>query len=146
MPGHIPWRKVDLPLQAQRAIWISTTRPDGRPHAIPVWFHWDGASIYFVTKRATQKAANLAREPWVVAHLGDGDDTIILEGPAEVVTDRAELGRVEERYREKYVDPHSGARATIHEAGADLYRVRVRRVMAWEYGIVATRTDWRLDS
>ncbi|MFN8514036.1 MAG: TIGR03618 family F420-dependent PPOX class oxidoreductase [Thermomicrobiales bacterium] len=145
MPGHIPWRKVDLPLQAQRAIWIGTTRPDGRPHAMPVWFCWDGASIYFVTKRATQKARNLAREPWVVAHLGDGDDTIVLEGPAEVVTDEAERERIEALYRDKYVDPHSGARATIHEAGADLYRVRVRRVMTWEYGIVATRTDWRFD-
>lgn len=144
MPGHIPWTKVDLILRAQRAIWLGTTRPDGRPHAMPVWYCWDGVSIYFVTRRGTQKAKNLARQPWVVVHCGDGDDVIILEGAAEVVADPDERDRVDALYREKYVDPHSGARATVRERDSDLYRVRVRRAMAWEYGVVATRTDWRM--
>ena len=55
MPGHIPWQQIDLHLRAQRTIWIGTTRPNGRPHSIPVWFCWDGANLYFVTKRSTQK-------------------------------------------------------------------------------------------
>ena len=95
MPGHIPWQKIDLHLRAQRTIWIGTTRPNGRPHSIPVWFCWDGANLYFVTKRSTQKAQNLSHETWVVAHLGDGDDAIILEGPATVVTDPDEHDRIE---------------------------------------------------
>jgi hypothetical protein len=89
-----------------------------------------------------QKAKNLAAQPWVVVHAGDGDDVIILEGPAEIVTDRGELERIDALYAEKYVDPHSGARDTIFHDGADLYSVDVRHVMAWEYGVVATRTDW----
>ena len=59
MTNFIPWRKVDLPLKAQRSIWISTTRPDGRPHAVPVWYIWDGTNIYFITRRDMQKAKNL---------------------------------------------------------------------------------------
>jgi hypothetical protein len=51
MSGFIPWNKVDLPLRALRSIWISTTRPDGRPHAVPVWFVWDGASLYQGVRR-----------------------------------------------------------------------------------------------
>lgn len=70
---------------------------------------------------------------------------IILEGTAEIVTDRAELERVEAAYRAKYVDPGSGAQATIFEPEADLYRVDVKRVMAWEYGTVANRTDWTFE-
>ena len=143
MPDFIPWNKVDLPLKALRSIWISTTRPDGRPHAVPVWFVWDGAGIYFTTPRDTQKANNLAHQPWIVVHAGDGDDVIILEGPSAIVTDQEELNRVDDAYRDKYVDPHSGTRDTVFHENTDLYRVHVKHVMTWEYGIMSTRTDWR---
>jgi len=146
VPGHIPWRKVDLSLRALRSIWISTTRPDGRPHSVPVWFTWDDGRMYFLAKQDTQKAKNLAGQPWAVLHAGDGDDVSILEGPVTVISDPDELARREVQYREKYVDPHSGARATIYGANAAVYCVRVRHVMAWEYGVVSTRTDWWLNS
>lgn len=142
MPGHIPWRKIDVWLQGFRSIWIATTRPDGRPHAVPVWYVWDGSSIYFITRRDTQKAKNLAHESWVIVHAGDGDDAIILEGAVAIVIDEAERRRVDAAYGDKYVDPHSGARDTIFREEDDLYRLRVRHAMAWEYGVVATRTDW----
>jgi len=142
MPGFIPWHKVDLPLRSQRSIWISTTRPDGRPHAVPVWFWWDGQAIYFATQRSSQKAKNLARQPWTVVHAGDGDDVIILEGIAEQVTDADMIARINANYMQKYVDPHSGALATIPNEGDVVYRVHVKHVMTWEYGVVATRTDW----
>ncbi|GAC1348608.1 MAG: hypothetical protein NVSMB27_17020 [Ktedonobacteraceae bacterium] len=142
MGGFIPWSKVDLPLKAHRSIWVSTTRPDGRPHAMPVWYIWDGTSIYFITRCDMQKAKNLARQPGIVVHLGDGDDVIILEGQVTIVTDQEELQRIDSAYQNKYVDPHSGARDTIFHEGTDLYRVQVKRIMTWEYGTVSTRTDW----
>ena len=140
--GFIPWSKIDHWLQAFRSIWLSTTRPDGKPHAVPVWYLWDGRNLYFISARNLQKSKNLRRQPWIVVHAGDGDDVIILEGPVEIVTDVDELNRVEAAYRLKYVDPGSGAQATIFEPEVDLYRVDVRHVMAWEYGTVANRTDW----
>jgi PPOX class probable F420-dependent enzyme len=143
--GHIPWRTVDLTLQATRSIWIATTRPDGRPHAMPLWFWWDGMAVYFITQRSTQKARNLAGQPWVVVHAGDGDDVVILEGRAEIVGDEDELLRVDAGYQAKYVDPGSGERATIFNEGDDCYRVRAEHVMAWSYGTIGTRTDWRFD-
>jgi hypothetical protein len=93
--------------------------------------------------RRLQKSRNLARQPWIVVHAGNGDDVIILEGQVEIVIDRVELENVDAAYRAKYVDPGSGAQATIFEPNVDLYRVNVRRVMAWEYGTVANRTDWK---
>ena len=142
--GFIPWSKIENWLKAFRSIWVSTTRPDGRPHAVPVWYIWDGRRLYFISGRSLQKSKNLARQPWIVVHAGDGDDAIILEGPARIVTDREELDRIDAAYQAKYVDPGSGAQATIFEPEADLYRVDVRRVMAWEYATVANRTDWQL--
>lgn len=143
--GHIPWTKIESWLHAFRSIWVSTTRPDGRPHAVPVWYIWDGRYLYFISDRRLQKAKNLARQPGIVVHAGDGDDVIILEGAAEIVTNRSELERVDEAYRSKYVDPGSGAQATIFEPQADLYRVHVKRIMAWEYGAIAHRTDWSFE-
>ena len=144
--GHIPWNKIDPWLHAFRSIWVSTTRPDGRPHAVPVWFIWDGRSLYFISGRRLQKSRNLARQPWIVVHAGDGDDVIILEGTVEIVTDHPESERVDSAYRAKYVDPGSGAQATIFEPEADLYRVNVKHIMAWEYGKVANRTDWDFEA
>ena len=89
-----------------------------------------------------QKAKNLAHQAWIVVHAGDGDDVILLEGRAEIVTKREEMERIDEAYRAKYVDPGSGAQATIFEPEANLYCVHVKHVIAWEYGTVANRTDW----
>lgn len=138
--GFIPWSMIDHWLRASRSIRVSTTRPDGRSHAVPGWFIWDGRSLYFISGRRLQKSRNLARQPWIVAHAGDGDDVIILEGTAEIVTDHTELERADSAYRAKYVDPGSGAQATIFEPEADLYRVK--HIVAWEYGTVTNRTDW----
>jgi len=144
--GFIPWNKIDNWLRAARSIWISTTRPDGRPHAVPVWFIWAERDLYFISARNLQKARNLARQPWTVVHLGDGDDVVILEGPVEIVREQDELERIDELYRAKYVDPGSGAQATIFEPGADLYRVDIKHIMAWEYGTIANRTDWTFEN
>ena len=73
-------------------------------------------------------------------------EVAMLEGRADIVNDREEQERVDAAYRAKYVDPGSGAQATIFEPEADLYRVNVQRIMAWEYGTVANRTDWLFEA
>lgn len=113
----------------------------------PLWFWWSGDAarpkLYFITARTTQKARNLARTEWVELHLGDGDEVIIVRGRAHIVADRSERDRVDAAYRARYVDPHTGANASIEDNPADdLYRVSVERVIAWSYGTVGTRTEW----
>lgn len=141
--GHVAWHWVQAQLAAWRSIWLATTRPDGRPHAVPVWFWWDGRAIYLMTGRDTRKGRNLAGQPEVVLHGGDGDDVVVLEGHADLVTDAAERARVDAAFRERYVDPGSGVSWGPDDAPTDLLvRVEVRRVMAWMYGTVAHRTDF----
>ena len=144
MGGHIPWRVLDAQLQALRTIWISTTRPDGRPHSVPVWFLWENGEkpgIVFLSHKYTQKQRNLEVQSWAVVHAGDGDDTYILEGVVERLTDAAELEALNRAYMEKYVDPYSGARASFGAEDA-IYRLRVKHVMVWIYGAISNRTDW----
>lgn len=140
--GHLPWDWVDRRLCSMREIWVATASPSGRPDAVPVWFWWDGRQIYFSTKATSRKAGNLGHRPYVVLHNGDGADPIIVKGEAERVDDREELARVDSAYAEKYVAPESGERATVFIHGDVVFRVRPRRVLAWEYATCAYRTDW----
>jgi pyridoxamine 5'-phosphate oxidase-like protein len=142
--GHIAWVGVEARLRSTRSIVLSTVRPSGRPHAMPTWFWWHDGRLYFITARSTQKARNLRHQAWVVAHLGDGDDVLFAEGSARMVVDRAEQEVVDAAYRAKYVDPVSGARASIFDNPLDdLYRVDVARVVTWMYGTVGGWTEWR---
>ncbi len=148
MAGHIPWRVVDVQLQASRTVWICSTRPDGRPHSVPVWFLWengDAPAIVFSSLDNTQKDRNLSKQSWVVIHAGDGDDTYILEGEAKPILDAVERDRLNRAYMEKYVDPGSGAQATFGEHDT-VYRVRIQHVMTWLYGSISNRTDWHFDT
>jgi nitroimidazol reductase NimA-like FMN-containing flavoprotein (pyridoxamine 5'-phosphate oxidase superfamily) len=116
----------------------------------PVWYWWDGEAsppcLYFITARTTRKARNIAHDAWVEAHLGDGDDVVILRGRARIVEDAAESRRVDAAYRARYVDPRSGARASVYDNPADdVYRLEVVRLIAWSYGAVGTWTEWRFD-
>jgi len=140
--GYLPWQNVDARLRSMREIWVATTSPKGRPDAVPVWFWWDGEVAYFTCKSGTTKPRNIAHEPNVVLHNGDGTDPIILKGPAERVTDDDELARVDAAYAEKYVDPGSGTPATIFVEDDHVYRVTPRLISAWSYATAATRTDW----
>lgn len=143
--GFIPWEHVDLKLLALRTIWLSTTRPDGRPHVTPVWFTWTGNIVHFSTDERSQKARNLAQSPSVLLHTGDGDEVVIIEGKAQLVTDEAERTAVDAKRGHKYIEPKSGQRDTILVAGTLLYRVPAERVTTWTYGNVATRTEWRFE-
>ena len=146
--GHIPWSTVDAQLRAARSIWLATSRADGRALVAPLWFWWDGAveppRLYFITAKPTLKARNLARESWVEAHLGDGDEVVIVRGRASVVSDSGETDRVDAAYRAKYVDPGSGAQASVYDnRDDDVYRLEPERVIAWSYGTVGHWTEWR---
>jgi hypothetical protein len=141
--GHLTWGAVDLRLRAMREIWVAMTRPDGRPHAVPVWFWWNGVSLYFTARAGTLKPRSLAAAPDVVVHNGDGVDPIIVEGTATLVTEPVELQSVNAAYGEKYVDPATGNRAAVDSTMEAVFRVAVKRVQAWAYANAATQTVWQ---
>jgi PPOX class probable F420-dependent enzyme len=135
--GLVPWTEAEGKLDAARNYWIGTTRPDGSPHAMPVWGLWLDGSLYFSSGSASRKTRNLAVDPRIVVHLESGDDVVVLEGVARRVTDDAELLRVAELYTAKYdfeFDPSS--------PDYPVFRVTPRRAYAWlerDYPGTATR-------
>jgi PPOX class probable F420-dependent enzyme len=76
-------------LCTDRIAWLASVRPDGRPHLVPVWFHWDGKELLILSQPDTQKIRNLRHDPRVTISLDDSDtgrDVVLLEGQAALTT------------------------------------------------------------
>jgi len=122
--GTLPWSWVEEQCAAARNYWICTTRPDGRPHAIPVWGLWLADAVVFSTDPESLKARNFLARPDVVVHLESGDDVVIVEGRVQAF-DRALLEAFLDAYEVKY-DLRPNAEQT-----EGIYMVRPQRVLAW---------------
>lgn len=98
----IPWKRVDKLLSQARNYWVSSTRPDGRPHAVPVWGVWIGGKFYFGTGINSQKERNIKNNPWLVVHLESGDEVVIIEGLVKQISDASLFARIDQAYGAKY--------------------------------------------
>lgn len=84
--------------------WLGTTRSDGRPHLVPVWFVWDGQELLILSQPTTQKVRNLSINPRVTIALDDtrgGQDLVILDGEAMLTAESLDSTRVT-TYLRKY--------------------------------------------
>jgi nitroimidazol reductase NimA-like FMN-containing flavoprotein (pyridoxamine 5'-phosphate oxidase superfamily) len=79
--GLLPWSWATRRLEAALNYWLGTTRPDGRPHAMPAWAVWLDDALYLEGSPATRRARNLAKNPEMVVHLESGDEVVILPAP-----------------------------------------------------------------
>ena len=55
--------KINAFLAEPRNVIVAGTRADGRPHATPNWFYWDGTRFYVSTTRDRTKYRLFTREP-----------------------------------------------------------------------------------
>jgi PPOX class probable F420-dependent enzyme len=75
-------------LEQEPVVWLSTVRPDGGPHLVPIWFWWDGEALLVFSKPNAQKIRNLRAHPSVMLAFGDAEDDFdvgMVEGTAELV-------------------------------------------------------------
>jgi hypothetical protein len=100
--GLLDWSWTEERLIAARNYWVCTTRPDRRPHAMPVWGLWHEGAFFFSSSPDSRKARNLAANPAVTVHLESGDEVVIVEGVASLESDEGLLGQLGEDYSRKY--------------------------------------------
>jgi nitroimidazol reductase NimA-like FMN-containing flavoprotein (pyridoxamine 5'-phosphate oxidase superfamily) len=87
-----------------RTSWLSTVRPDGAPHLMPLITAWLDGALYFLSGEGTRKARNLAHESRCVIAVPSTalpSLDLIVEGVAERVSDEDALERVTEHFRSK---------------------------------------------
>mgnify|MGYP000079266442 CR=1 FL=1 len=86
--GLLDWADVEARLVAAKHYWISSVRPDGRPHSIPRWGVWVDGRWWYDGAPTTQHARNAQRNPAVTLTLESGTQVVIVEGTS--VATRAE--------------------------------------------------------
>ena len=95
------WRVLDARLGRESTIWVSTVRPDGRPHMTPVWYVWVDGLIYIAISVDSQKFGNLRGNQAISLALPDTESVIILEGEAHVAK-RETIDKLGEHFFHKY--------------------------------------------
>ena len=132
--------EVDAFLAEQRMCRVASVGSDGRPHNSPLWFVWDGTSLWLNSVVKSQRWANLQRNPRVsvVIDAGDGYGElrgVELMGSVEVVGDvprgsdpdpRVEVA--ERLFGERYTG------GTFHADGRHAWlRLTPEKIVSWDF-------------
>jgi hypothetical protein len=136
--GVLPWTWATERLARSRGYWLTTTRPDGRPHVTVVWGVWLHHAFYFGTIADSRKARNLATNPNCVVCPDQTDEAVIVEGVAEQVIDPTQRQQFHAAYATKYQEELELGQFLI-------YRVRPRVAFAFISDAIAyprTATRW----
>ncbi|GAA5084892.1 putative pyridoxamine 5'-phosphate oxidase family protein [Thermocatellispora tengchongensis] len=100
------WAEAREALRRAEVFWLTTVRPDGRPHVTPLLAVWHGEALYFCTGRGERKELNLRDNSNVALTTGvnalhRGLD-IVVEGRATRVTDTGLLQALAQEWEAKY--------------------------------------------
>lgn len=142
LDGTLPWSWAEEHLTSALNYWFCTTRPDGRPHAMPAWAVWLDGTLYFDGSPETRRGKNLAQNPAIVIHLESGDEVIVLEGEAHLTgqPDRALAERLASALTKKYGPKYEPTPDTWDLGG--LYAMRPTVAFGWT-AFPTTMTRWR---
>ena len=134
MPGYgitgehlLPWSWAEERLVASRNYWVATVRPDGRPHAMPVWGVWDGEALWFASGVQSRKIRNLLANPYCCVTTEDATDPVVVEGVAEIVEDLAAITSLVAMLNAKYGDYYTVE--FLEPAGNATVRVRPEKAL-----------------
>lgn len=110
----------------RRLCTVTTLRPDGTPHVVPMGVALDPESgtAWAITSGSSRKARNIAAavDPPIAVCCVDGARWSTIEGTAVVLTDPASVLEAEQRYATRYKVPRENvARVAI--------RIRINRVI-----------------
>jgi len=97
---------IDARLRSDLMMWLSTVRPDGRAHIVPVWFLWQDDVLYIFSK-PDQKIRNLSQNKSAMVGVDDtkgGDDPIMLGGNVELLKHGDLTPGIQDAYAEKYLE------------------------------------------
>ena len=102
---------------------LTTLRPDGSPHVVPVGFTWDPEAglARVITWTESKKTRNVLAQPGsrAVVSQVDGGRWMSMEGRATVTTDADECRAAERRYAARYSEPKQRDDRAVIEIAVD---------------------------
>ncbi|GAB7073474.1 pyridoxamine 5'-phosphate oxidase family protein [Streptomyces albidoflavus] len=147
----VPWSTAEDLLHRSEVFWLTTVRPDGRPHVTPLLAVWQHGALHFATGAEERKARNLAQNQQVILTTGtntlsDGLD-LVVEGEACLVSDTDRLTSLATAWSTKYGPDWAFevADGTFHHpdgASALVFAVPPHRVFGFTKGTPFSQTRW----
>ena len=112
---------ADLPQAAREFLaerhlaTLTTLRPDGTPHVVPVAFTWDAGALVarVIASGGTRKVRNAEAGCRAVLCQVDGRRWLSLEGTADVLRDPEAVLDAERRYAERYRVPRPNPQRVV---------------------------------
>jgi hypothetical protein len=100
--GLLPWSWAEERLSASHNYWLSTSGPDGKPHAMPLWAVWSNRRLLFSTGEQSRKYRNLVHEPRCTLTTEHGEEAVVVEGRAVRATDPPTIAELVAATKAKY--------------------------------------------
>ncbi len=106
---------------ARHLATLTTLRPDGSPHVVPVGFTWDPEALVVrvITSGTSRKARNAAAGGRAVVCQVDGRHWLSFEGTARVLTDQESVADAVQRYAVRYRVPRENPQRVVVEIAVD---------------------------
>jgi hypothetical protein len=130
----------DAFLTSERTCRVASVGSDGAPHVSPLWFAWDGASLWLTSLVKSQRWTDLQRDNRVSVVVDAGHDFMELRG-VEVRGIAVKVGEVPrtgesvpelEIPERLYFDKYAGGR--IHHDGRHAWlRISADKVVSWDF-------------
>ncbi len=128
-------------LAHQRTCRVGTVTRSGQPHVTPLWFAWDGTSLWLYSIVSSQRWTDLSHNPLISVSVDAGEDYGELRG-AEILGTAAVVGEVprvgqphealvepERLFAEKYFD---GA-GFVSDGRHGWLRVSPTKISSWDF-------------
>lgn len=131
--------EVDALLTDQRICRVATLTSSGGPHVSPLWYAWDGTSLWLYSIVRSQRWADLLRDPRAAVVVDAGGDFGELHGrfePAGAVPrtgeeDHPELATPERLFAAKYGGSPDGS--MYHDGRHAWLRLLPGKVASWDH-------------
>ncbi len=147
------WAQGRRTIEVAPVFWLSTVRPDGRPHVTPLLAVFLDDAMYFCTGAKERKAKNLEGNRHCILTTGrnglDGGLDVVVEGAAAEVSDSVELAAVAAGYEAKYGEHFTAPEGTwfglgeaIRNGGVLVFRVVPTTVLGFARGDEFSQTRW----
>jgi len=114
---------------------VGTIGSEGEPHVTPMWFMWDGESIYVIGRKRSSWVEDMRRDPRVsvlIDDAGASEFKISIEGTAQVMnTSWVETGK---KMSVKYFGNKTGMgylEATLDQPRF-LVKIAPKKITTWE--------------
>ena len=101
---------------------LTTLRPDGSPHVVPVGFSWDNTArlVRIITFEPSSKVSNVLRgSARAAVSQVDGGRWLTLEGTPRITRDPADISLAVDDYARRYREPGSRDNRVAIEIAVD---------------------------